>query len=126
MLCTYPNMSGARSGCKTIIQKSAPLAQYFHCASHRLNLAVVSACKIPALRNAESYIGEIARFFSFSPKMQRLLEKAVDELESTARAKKLKDVCITRWVERIDAYATFLDLCMPPYRQWFIQLCTVT
>ena len=46
------NMSGARSGCKTIVQQSAPLAQYFHCASHRLNLAVVSACKIPALRNA--------------------------------------------------------------------------
>ena len=55
--------SGARSGYKTIVQQSAPLAQYFHCASHRLNLAVVSACKIPALRNAESYIGEIARFW---------------------------------------------------------------
>ena len=58
------NMSGARSGCKTIVQQSAPLAQYFHCASYRLNLAVVSACKIPALRNAESYIGEITPFFS--------------------------------------------------------------
>ena len=28
------NMSGARSGCKTIVQQSAPLAHYFHCASH--------------------------------------------------------------------------------------------
>ena len=76
-------------------------------------MAVVSACKISALRNAESYIGEIARFFSFSPKRQRLLEKAVDELESTSRATKLKDVCRTRWVERIDAYATYLDLLTP-------------
>lgn len=62
------NMSGARSGCRAIVHQSAPLAQYFHCASHRLNLAVISACKIPALRNAESYISEITRFFSFSPK----------------------------------------------------------
>ena len=107
------NMSGARSVCKTIVQQSAPLAQYFHCASHRLNLAVVSAYKIPALRNAESYIGEIARFFSFSPKRQRLLEKAIDKLDPTPRAMKLKDVCRTRWVERIDAYVTFLEL-LPP------------
>ena len=42
-----------------------------------------------------------------------MLEKAVDELESTSRATKLKDECRTRWVERIDAYATFLDLLTP-------------
>ena len=39
-----------------------------------------------------------------------MLEKTKDELESVLRAKKLKDVCRTRWVERIDACATFLDL----------------
>ena len=86
------NMSGARSGCKTIIQESAPLAQYFQCASHRLNLAVVSACRIPALGNAESYIGEIAQFINFSAKRQRLLERAIDKQEATPRAMKLKDV----------------------------------
>lgn len=107
------NMSGARSGCQAFIQQSAPLAQYFHCASHRLNLAVVSACKIPALKNAESYIGEIARFFGFSPKRQRLLEKAIDKQEPAPRAMKLKDACRTRWVERIEAYATFLELLLP-------------
>ena len=46
------NMSGARSGYKAIVQQAAPLAQYFHCASHRLNLAIVSASKITSLRNA--------------------------------------------------------------------------
>ena len=107
------NLSGARSGYKTIVQRSAPLAQYFHCTFYRLNLAVVSACKILALRNAESYIGEIARFFSFSPKRQRLLERAIDKLDSTPRATKLKHVCRTRWVKRINAYATFLYL-LPP------------
>ena len=28
------NMSGARSGCKTVIQREAPLALYFHCTAH--------------------------------------------------------------------------------------------
>jgi len=57
-------MSGARSGCKAIVQVKAPLALYFHCAAHRLNLAIVSACKIPQIKNTESYIGEIARFYN--------------------------------------------------------------
>ena len=72
------NMSGARSGCRTIIQQEAPRAMYFHCASHRSNLAVVSACSIQAFKNAESYVGELARFFNFSAKRQRLLDRAID------------------------------------------------
>ena len=104
------NMSGARSGCKTIVQQSAPLAMYCHCASHRLNLAVISACKIQAFKNTESFIGEIARFFNFSPKRQRLLDACIDEIDSIPHAKKLKDACRTRWVERIASYATFLQL----------------
>lgn len=104
------NMSGARSGCKAIIQKEAPKAVYIHCAAHRLNLAIVSACRIQAFRNCESYIGEIARFFKFSAKRQRLLDKAIDTLIPNARAKKLKDACKTRWIQHIDAYATFLEL----------------
>ena len=51
-----------RSG-KSIVQQEAPLALYFHCAAHRLNLAVVSACKLQSCKNAESYVGDIARFF---------------------------------------------------------------
>ena len=83
---------------------------YYHCAAHRLNLAVVSACKIQAFKNAESYLGEIAIFFNFSAKRQRLLEKAIEACDSTTKAKKLKDACRTRGVQRIDSYAVFLDL----------------
>ena len=72
------NMSGARSGCRSIVQQQAPMAMYFHCAAHQLNLAVVSACKIQAFKNVESYIGEIARFFAFSPKRQRLFDRVMD------------------------------------------------
>lgn len=104
------NMSGARSGVKAVVQEEAPKAMYYHCASHRLNLSVVSACSIQALKNAESYVGEIARFFSYSAKRQRLLDKAIEACDSTSRVKKLKDACRTRWVERIDSYAVFLEL----------------
>ena len=104
------NMSGARLGVKSVVQKAAPKAMYFHCAAHRLNLSVVSACKIQAFKNAESYVGEIARFFSFSTKRQRLLDKAIEASNHSSRDKKLKDSCRTRWVERIDSYAVFLEL----------------
>ena len=72
------NMSGARSGVKAVIQAEAPKALYYHCAAHRLNLSVVSACHIQAFKNVESYIGEIARFFKFSAKRQRLLDASID------------------------------------------------
>ena len=57
------NMAGAKSGCKSLILGEAPKAIYVHCVTHRLNLAVVSACKIQAFKNVEAYIGEISRFF---------------------------------------------------------------
>ena len=84
------NMAGARSGCKSIVQQQAPMAIYSHCAAHQLNLAVVSACKIQAFQNTESCIGEMARFFKFSAKRQRLLDRALDIVTPVTHAKKLK------------------------------------
>ena len=104
------NMAGARSVVKSVVQEFAPKAMYLHFAAHRLNLSVVSACSIQTLKNAESYVGEIARFFSFSAKRQRLLDKAIEASNHTSKVRKLKDSCRTRWVERIDSYAVFLEL----------------
>ena len=36
----------------SLVQQEAPIALYFHCAAHRLNLAVVSACSIQAFKIA--------------------------------------------------------------------------
>ena len=55
-------------------------------------------------------MGEIARFFNFSTKRQRALDKAIDVCTTGAKAKKLKDACRTRWVYRIDSYVVFLEL----------------
>jgi len=81
-----------------------PLALYTHCAAHQLNLAIVAACKIQVLRNTESCIGEIAKFFKYSPKRQRLLDKA---MEIANPAPKAKDACR---IQRIDSYVVFLEL----------------
>ena len=88
---------------------------YYHCAAHRLNLSVVSACSIQTFKNAESYIGEIARFFNYSAKRHRLLDASIEVCHSSSNAKKLKDACRTRCVERIDSYAELLQavhLCL--------------
>ena len=118
------NMSGARSGCSTLIRQQSPMAVYFHCAAHRLNLAVVSACKIQAFRNVESYIGEIARFFAFSAKRQRLFDRVVDTTLPKAKAQKLKDACQTRWIQRIDSYTVFWSCYQhftPPFKLWWLR-----
>ena len=64
------NMSGSRAGCQALIQKEAPKAVYVHCSSHKLNLAIVFACKISSFKSTESYIGEVSRFFAYSPETE--------------------------------------------------------
>ena len=99
------NMCGARSGVKAVVQEMASKAMYYYCAAHCLNLAVVSACSIHEFKNVESYVGEIARFFNYSAKCQRLLDRCIEHCDSTPKAKKLKDACMTCWVEKIDSYS---------------------
>ena len=111
------NMSGTKNGCKSIIQEHAPMATYTHCAAHILNLAIVSACNIQAFKSTEACIEEISRFFKYSAKQQRLLEKCIDCLGTTPKVQKLKDSCRTQWVERIDSYTIFLELLPAVQRQ---------
>ena len=40
------NMAGKYQGAAARIQRQYPLANYVHCASHRLNLCIVSSCQI--------------------------------------------------------------------------------
>ena len=110
------NMSGTRRGCKSIIQQQAPKATYYHCAAHKLNLAIVSACKIQDIKNTESYLGEIARFFNSSPKRQRLLDKAIDLITTSTKSTKLKDACRTRCVQRIDSFSSCFQLYVCLYK----------
>ena len=70
------NMSGKNRGVAKIIQNQYPLAKYVHCASHALNLCVVEACKVEAIRNMMSLLKELSMYFNTSPKRQAVLTKA--------------------------------------------------
>ena len=100
-------MAGAKLGCRAVVQKEAPLATYVHCAAHKLNLAIVSACKILPFKK---YSVLHWRNFKILPKRQRLLENFIKTLPNRATAIKLKDACRTRWIESIDSFVVFLEL----------------
>ena len=57
------------------------------------------------------------KFFKYSPKRQQYFEECIDaEFNSTStteKCKKFKECCRTRWVERHDAFAVFVDFLKP-------------
>lgn len=59
----------------------------------------------------------IVRYFKYSPKHQQYFEECIDaEFHSTSakeKRTKLKELCRTRWVERHDAFAVFIDFLQP-------------
>ena len=62
------NMSSAVRGVQGIIRQSSPTATYIHYNAHVLNLAIVSSCSLPPIRNMAGNVMETAKFFNFSPK----------------------------------------------------------
>ena len=94
------NMSGKTNGTAARISSVYPLALYTHCASHSLNLAVVASFQETSVRNM---IGVVSVFFFAHPKRQKKLEEAIHNTQPESNVTKLKDLCRTRWIERIDA-----------------------
>ena len=103
-------MAGRVSGVAARIQQQCPLALYVHCFSHKLNLVIVNACQVQAVRNAMGVISKIAFFFENSPKRQAALEEKIRETEQPNRKKHLLDLCRTRWVYRHEALENFSQL----------------
>ena len=100
------NMSSQISVVQAHIQSVSPMAFYTHCQSHQLNLCVVNACVLPQIRNASGVITEISKFLNYSPKRQHFFEHIDTESPNATK----KDLCRTRWVQRIDSYTVFDDL----------------
>lgn len=107
------NMAGKIKGAAAKIKNIYPQAIYIHCTSHQLNLCVMKACTIQMVRNMMATVTELANFFNFSPKRQSVLEKKIEELCPESKVFKLKDLCRTRWVERLDALDTIQALIEP-------------
>ena len=88
-------------------------AIYTHCYSHRLNLAICESTKVTPVRNVLAQIKELSYFFNFSQSRQILLERNIDHYAPSSRKTKLKDVCRTRWIERVTGMDTFEELFVP-------------
>jgi hypothetical protein len=100
------NMS-ARRGVQGILMAENSKATYVHCSSHVLNLCIVQACSLQAIRNMNGTVTESSYFFSNSPKRQMFLERVVDK---QTKVVKVKDLCRTRWIYRHEAYECFFEL----------------
>ena len=104
------NMSGKTNGAAARISSQFPLALYVHCASHCLNLTVVSSLEEVSIRNMIGVVNQVSIFFSAHPKRQKKLEEVIENTQPESSVHKLKDLCRTRWIERIDALNRFQQL----------------
>ncbi|XP_063623118.1 52 kDa repressor of the inhibitor of the protein kinase-like [Cydia splendana] len=113
------NMSGKIQGVQARISSIQPLAVFTHCASHRLNLALSTACTVPSIRNAVGVISSVATFFRESAQRIHLLREEMQTQLPKEKQNILKKMCETRWVERHEAVLTFLDVlpCLPDILQ---------
>ena len=82
---------------------------------------IVSASKLPVVRDVVDVIGELSRFFKYSPKRQQCLSSVILK---HAKKLKLKDAAQSRWIQRHEAYETFLEL-YPYLRQVLEEMSTV-
>ncbi len=104
------SMTGKTKGAAAHITSLYPLALCTHCASHSLNLAVVASFEETAVQNMIGVVNRLTIFFFAYPKRQKKLEEAINITQPQSRVHKLKDLCRTRWVERIDALDRVISL----------------
>ena len=99
------SMSGKYKGCAAVLERKYPKAKYTHCCSHVLNLAVVKACSLIQVQNLFDVITKVYKFFDNHPKRQYVLDQFCEGLPS-----KMKSLCKTRWLQRVEAFHIFMDL----------------
>ena len=100
-------MSSKSKGVSGRILQKNPKALYVHCSSHRLNLAVAKACKLPSVMHMLGHAQKISSFFSPSPQRTQFLKKKMTEIG--LKRQKLASPSTTRWVERIATLDGFVE-----------------
>ena len=103
-------VAGYKSGCSARILAKNDKALYCHCFCHRLNLAICRACEIRTVNNMLKIVKECSIFFAFSEGRQRCFESHIDKMFTGETHSRLKDVCRTRWLERILGLDSFEEL----------------
>lgn len=90
-----------------------PLADYFHCASHKLNLAASDAAACVPIRHFLSRVQDVLVFFDGSTARIDVLRKTVHELLPQCRKERIHQLCPTRWVDRHATLESFAELFLP-------------
>ena len=90
-------MLGRTSGVAQTMTKSYPSIITWHCANHRLELAVHdAACDVAGISHFKIFLDKLYSLYSCSPKNRNQLEAAAESL--SAHVRKLGRVLDTRWV----------------------------
>ena len=108
-------VAGKNQGLSAHVLRANPKALYTHRFCHRLNLVVVASCGEQRVRNLMTNIKEISYFFNLSVPRKNCLEDKILLYCPESLKHKLKDVCRTRWVERIEGMDVFEELFVPVY-----------
>lgn len=87
-------MSGKINRVQSIIRRKYPMACFYHCASHKLNLGINDQNAIPDIRNTSSTIKDIIRFFRVSIIRRKLIPN-------------VPLFCETRWSEKYKSIRLF-------------------
>lgn len=106
-------MGSARKGASAIVREQQSKAEYTHCRSHIINLAIIHACKNDYIKKMVAIVTQMSLFYDLSPKRKNYFESFInfyaDEVGNTDRTK-LINLSRTRWVERHRAYETYYML----------------
>ena len=112
-------------GAGTVAEKNKGLASYIfkinseplyiHYSCHRLNLAVVVSSGKQRIQNMMTNIKEISYFFNLSMPRNSCLKDKILQVFPDSSKHKPKDICRTRWVQRIEGMDVFQELFVPVY-----------
>lgn len=105
-------MSGQFKGVQTRIRELYPLAYYIHYSPHCLNLVISDSCNIPEIRNTIGTMQSICNFFG-DPQRLKVLQKCINDLFPSSKASRLKQMCLTRWVQRHNAVLLYVEMQLP-------------
>jgi len=118
-------MSGQQAGVAAIVcERLAPLADYYHCAMHALNLSCSSAVNVTATRHAQDTVAETTSFFGGSAKRHYHFMRTVQTHAPAGSQSRLVTLCTTRFVERHSPVIAFWSLL--PYRYIEMSLSSMT
>ena len=103
------SMSSERVGAAAHVKTVAPLADYYHCAMHALNLSCNRVVSVTEIRHTQEVLQDMTNYFRY-PKRNDFFVSVVKAESPTQQRQQLVTLCTTRFLERHTAVAAAWDL----------------